>query len=465
MSDTKTAFEGSHHKGDESGGSLLGHIWASIGATLVLGVIVCGIYPLIVYGIGQVCFPNQANGSLIKKDGTPTTNDQEAVGSSLIGQSFSAPYYFHPRPSAAGAGYDATSSGGSNLGPLSAKLLHGTTKSYAYTVFAATDKAHVLTPVAGRVQGYVTAVTKMAITLGPPPSTQPATASAPASAAAAPATAPATTTYTLDASVADPNTVVNYHGRTIHATTIPVGSIVELSLNDKTPAAVTGINVADQENDAGIAALDTVNNKITLDDSGGTVLNVDPKNTTFIVNGAKKTLTDLATGMTIHAVVATQMDYDGIADRVIHYCQDNSIAYKSTVPDSAFTDADGLDDMMLVTAFNAASTPTTNPTITPGTLVPADAVTASGSGLDPHISPANAALQAQRIADARKISKDKVMELIKQNTDGPNLGFLGDPGVNVLMLNIALDKAAPVPAAATAPAATEASTAPAATAK
>ena len=93
------------------------------------------------------------------------------------------------------------------------------------------------------------------------------------------------TTYTLDPAVADPNTVINYHGRTIHATTIPVGSIVELMLNDKTPPAATAINVADQEIDAGISARDTVNNKITLDDSGSTVINVDPKNTAFIVNG------------------------------------------------------------------------------------------------------------------------------------------------------------------------------------
>ena len=62
-------------------------------------------------------------------------------------------------------------------------------------------------------------------------------------------------------------------------------------------------------------------------------------------------------------------------------------------------------------------------------------------------------LQAQRVADARKLPKEKVLELIKQNTDQPNLGFLGDPGVNVLMLNIALDKLAPLAAPAAPPAA------------
>jgi len=305
----------------------------------VLGVVCCGLYPLAVWAIGQLVFPIQANGSLVKKDGTFTTDDKLAVGSYLIGQNFSAPGYFHPRPSAAGDnGYDATNSGGSNLGPLSDKLINGATKA------------------------------------APPPATAPA----PQPAAAAPPPAAG-------------------------------------------PAAPAAADAASAPQAAGAPA----------------------------------------------AGPAEVIDVDGIRLRVIHYCVENGIAFKlyrikpdgariAEVPLSTYQDKDGnLLDTKLVDDF--PHPPTDPADKTPviaadfATLVPGDAVTGSGSGLDPHISPQNAVLQAQRVADARKLPKEKVLELIRENTDQPNLGFLGDPGVNVLMLNIALDKLAPLAAPAAAP--------------
>lgn len=233
--------------------------------TLALTILTGLLYPAVMTALSETIFPRQANGSLLTANG-------KVVGSTLIGQPFAKPEYFHPRPSSAGSGYDATASSGSNLGPTSAKLLHGTTKQ---------------------------------------------------------------------------------------------------------------------------------------DDKGKEIV-----------------------------------DFDGIEDRVVHYCLDNGIPYESSIPLGQFQDAQGnLDDVKLIKAFNDATTPLVFKAKAP---IPPDAVTASSSGLDPHISPANAELQAARVSKARGVSADKVKPLIAQATERADLGFLGERRVNVLLLNVALDQQFPV---------------------
>jgi K+-transporting ATPase ATPase C chain len=228
--------------------------------TVLLGV----VYPLGMTAISQLIFPKQANGSLITSGG-------KVIGSEIIGQSFTKPEYFHPRPSAAGSGYDATASSGSNLGPTSAKLIHGTTK----------------------------------------------------------------------------------------------------------------------------------------------------------MDEQKKEV----------------VDYDGINLRIVHYCLENDIPYESSVPIERFQNAKGdLDDVKVIKAFNDDKAPLI---FTPKSPIAADAVTSSSSGLDPHISPANAQAQVSRVAKARGISPEQANQIVARFTEGPDLGLLGEPRVNVLKLNLAMDQQFP----------------------
>jgi K+-transporting ATPase ATPase C chain len=179
--------------------------------TVVLAAVCCGIYPMAVWAVARVAFPSQAGGSLI------VDRDGVVRGSRLLAQGFSAPGYFHPRPSAAGAnGYDATASGGSNLGPTSQKL------------------------------------------------------------------------------------------------------------------------------------------------------------------------------------------HDILKDRIAAYRAENGLA--------------------------------------PNDAIPADAVTSSGSGLDPHITPANAEIQAARVAKARGLDRERILRLVREHTSGPFAALVGEARVNVLELNLALDR-------------------------
>jgi K+-transporting ATPase ATPase C chain len=227
---------------------------------VVMTVLVGLVYPAVITAIAQVVFRDQASGSLI-------VNNGNVIGSRLLGQAFTRPEYFHPRPSSAGTGYDATSSGGTNLGPTSAKLLNGA---------------------------------------------------------------------------------------------------------------------------------------LATDDKG-----------------------------------VESVAFDGIKVRIVHYCVENNLPYKSSMPLDAFKDAAGsLDDIKLIKAFSDEKAPLV---FTPLTNLPADSVTGSASGLDPDISPANASAQAARVAAARGVSVEQIRDLVERQTQGRTWGILGEPHVNVLEVNLALD--------------------------
>jgi K+-transporting ATPase ATPase C chain len=106
------------------GENTLSHLLTSLLYTVVTVIVLGLIYPLVMTGIGQLVFPHQANGSLIESNG-------KVIGSEIIGQLWTKPQYFQGRPSAAGKGYDPTSTGGTNLGPTSKKLIDATKATIA----------------------------------------------------------------------------------------------------------------------------------------------------------------------------------------------------------------------------------------------------------------------------------------------------------------------------------------------
>ena len=119
------------------------------------------------------------------------------------------------------------------------------------------------------------------------------------------------------------------------------------------------------------------------------------------------------------------VDFDGIEDRIVHYCLDNHLQYQSSVPLDHFQDAHGnLDDVKLIKAFNDPKSPLT---FAPKTPIPSDAVTGSASGLDPQISPANAEIQLDRVAKARGVTPAQIQPLIAQFTVVPIGAFWVSP--------------------------------------
>jgi K+-transporting ATPase c subunit len=299
--------------------------WAALRALLALTVITGFVYPLVVWGIAQLPgLHDKANGSILSAAGRP-------IGSKLIGQSFTdkngnpLPRYFQSRPSAAGAGYDPTASGASNLGPESivdtpadpAKLTPGTDPSNAGF------KPSLLTQVCSR--------------------------------------------------------------------SLAIGRLEKV---DGSRPFCTG---------GGVGAVLSV---IGPRDRAG---NVTHPVTVVSVNEPCPVPGSPSTSVFLRL-------YLGVVVQCAQYGRDYSVGRLVPVRGSAPEQPE----------------------------VPPDAVTASGSGLDPDISPAYAELQVARVASARGISVGQVRDAVRHNQHGRLLGFVGEPVVNVLAVNLELDHASPV---------------------
>ncbi len=116
--------------------NLFKHIYPAVALTIVLTVLTGIIYPFVMTGLSELLFKEKARGSLIEKEG-------KVIGSRLIGQPFTGPGYFHSRPSAAGSGYDATASGGTNLGPTSKPLFEEQVKGRSKELSAENPKVKI----------------------------------------------------------------------------------------------------------------------------------------------------------------------------------------------------------------------------------------------------------------------------------------------------------------------------------
>jgi K+-transporting ATPase c subunit len=303
--------------------------WAALRALLVLTVITGFGYPLLVWGVSQLPgLHDRAEGSIITLAGRP-------LGSRLIGQLFTdkdgkpLPRYFQSRPSAAGAGYDPTATGGSNLGPES-------------IVDTPADPAKLV-----------------------------------------PGADPVTAGY-------KPSLLTQICSRSV--------AIGQLEGIDGSRPFCTG---------GGVGAVLSV---IGARESSGNVIHPDR---VISVNEPCSSATGRPGELPSPVF---RPFYEAVRVQCGEYGQDYSIG-------------------QLVPIRGAAPD---HP------AVPADAVTASGSGLDPDISPEYAQIQAPGVARARGIRTDQVLDEVHRNQHDRQLGILGDPVVNVLQLNLALDRAFPV---------------------
>jgi potassium-transporting ATPase KdpC subunit len=299
--------------------------WAALRALLALTVITGFGYPLVVWGIAQLPgLHSKADGSIISVSGRP-------IGSKLIGQSFTdkngnpLPRYFQSRPSAAGAGYDPTASGASNLGPES-------------IVDTPADPAK-LSPVtdpsgAGFKPSLLTQVCSRSLAVG------------------------------------------------------------RLEKVDGSRPFCTGSGVG--------AVLSAIGPR----DRAGNVTH--PVTVVSVNEPCSKPGSPPAT--------VFQRLYQGVVVQCAQYGRDYSVGQLIPVRGSAPEQPE----------------------------VPPDAVTASASGLDPDISPAYAELQVARVARARGISVDQVRDAVRRNQHGRLLGFVGEPVVNVLAVNLELDRQSPM---------------------
>ena len=315
-------------------------------ATIVTLVLTGLIYPLLMTGLAQVIFPWQANGSLLKDD------ENKVVGSELIAQSFTGAAYFQPRPSAAGSGYDATSSGASNFGPT----------SYALRDRVARQLGPMATYAGGPQQGRL---------VGPDVESW----------------------FQKDRFGGKPGIVAQW--ATAH------------------PAIAQNWVKADKLNSDYVAAWQKTNAKEAaawVKANGGAP---EPKPE------------DLA----VPFFAGFSRAHPGTFPSVVEHTLADGKTVKAMEPVKEGSDIQSIFFGMWLAAHPEAQL----------VQVPTDAVTASASGLDPDITRDNALAQIPRIAEARKVDPQRIRGVLDANLEGRDLAFLGEPRVNVLQVNLALN--------------------------